>query len=122
MYNVAHIGIVVKDMDKSLKFYTTVLGCALEGSYQDERIHLAFIKAGQQTIELIQYPEDSVKVRGAGVVDHIAFAVTDIAAEMEKLRQHKVTLLFDPPKMVNGKKILFFVGPDNERLEFVQTL
>lgn len=122
MYNIAHIGIVVKDMDKSLEFYTTVLGCALEESYQDERIHLAFIKAGQQTIELIQHQEDSVKVRGAGIVDHIAFAVTDIAAEMDKLRQHNVTLLFDQPKVVSGKKILFFSGPDDERLEFVQNL
>lgn len=124
MCNVAHIGIVVKNMDKSLDFYTTVLGCVLAESYRDERVHLAFIKAGQQTIELIQYQEDSVKVRGAGIVDHIAFAVTDIEAEMAKLQQHNVPLLFEQPReSCGGKiKILFFTGPDGERLEFVQNL
>ncbi|MBP2663877.1 MAG: methylmalonyl-CoA epimerase [Firmicutes bacterium] len=122
MYNVAHIGIVVKNMDKSLEFYTTVLGCRLEESYQDERVHLAFVKAGQQTIELIQYQEDSVQVRGAGIVDHIAFAVTDIELEIAKLQQHNVTLLFEQPKVVSGKKIMFFTGPDGERLELVQSL
>ena len=122
MYNVAHIGIVVKNMDKSLEFYTTVLGCRLEESYQDERVHLAFVKAGQQTIELIQYQEDSVEVRGAGSVDHIAFAVTDIEFEIAKLQQHNVTLLFEQPKVVSGKKIMFFTGPDGERLELVQSL
>ncbi|SDE22656.1 VOC family protein [Sporomusa acidovorans] len=122
MLSVAHIGIVVKDTDKSLDFYTRVLGCTVEETYQDERIRLTFIKAGQQTIELIQYQEDAVKTRGAGNVDHIAFAVTDMEAEVARLRQHKVTLLLDQPKVTNGKKILFFAGPDGERLEFVQKL
>lgn len=122
MVSVAHIGVVVKDTDKSLEFYTRVLGCTVEESYQDERIRLTFIKAGPQTIELIQYQEDAVKARGAGIVDHIAFAVTDMEAEVARLRQHNVTLLFDQPKVTNGKKILFFAGPDGERLEFVQKL
>lgn len=122
MYQVAHIGIVVKDMDTSLEFYTTVLGCELVESYQDERIHLEFLKAGQQTIELIQYQEDSVKERGAGIIDHLAFAVNDIEAAIDKLRQQQVTLLFDQPKIVGGRKIMFFVGPDGERMEFVQSL
>lgn len=122
MYNVAHIGIVVKDADTSLAFYTTVLGCTPEEHYQDDRIRLEFIKAGEQTIELIQYRQDAVPERPAGRVDHIAFAVADVEAEVAKLRQHNVTLLFDAPKVTGNKKIFFFAGPDGERLEFVQKL
>lgn len=123
MYNVDHIGVVVTNIDQSLEFYTNVLECRLEDSFENDRARFAFIKAGQQTIELIQYHEDSEKVRGAGIVDHIAFTVTDIEAETAKLRRHHVTLLFDQPKVTtSGKKIMFFAGPDGERLEFVQKL
>lgn len=122
MYNIAHIGIVVKDADKSLEFYTTVLGCKRQESYQDERLRLEFITAGQQTIELIQYKQDAVSERGAGIVDHIAFYVNDLEAEIAKLRQQQVELLLDQPKVVGDKKIMFFSGPDGERLELVQKL
>lgn len=122
MYTVAHIGVVVKDADKSLDFYTNVLGCKPEESYRDERIRLEFIKAGQQTIELIQYTQDAVSARGAGIVDHIAFFVADLDAELVKLRLKQVNLLFDQPKVVGDKKIMFFTGPDGERLELVQKL
>ncbi|CVK18677.1 VOC family protein [Sporomusa sphaeroides] len=122
MYNIAHIGVVVKDADKSLEFYTTVLGCTREESYQDERIRLEFIKAGQQTIELIQYKEDAVSDRGPGIIDHIAFLVNDLEAELAKLRQQQVRLLLDQPKISGNKKLMFFSGPDGERLEFIQKL
>ena len=122
MYEVAHVGIVFTDADKSLNFYTTVLGCQQEESYQDERIRLEFIKSGQLTIELIQYKEDIERERKAGRVDHIAFAVADIDAEIAKLRRQDVPLLFAEPKVSKDKKIMFFTGPDGERLEFVQKL
>ncbi|MDF2568444.1 MAG: methylmalonyl-CoA epimerase [Sporomusa sp.] len=122
MIEVAHIGVVVTNVDKSLDFYTKVLGCQLEDTYQDDRIRLVFIKSGKQTIELIQHREDPVETRSAGRVDHIAFVVTDLNTELKNLRHHNVTLLFDQPKVVGNKKIMFFVGPDGERLEFVQKI
>lgn len=121
MYHVEHIGVAVKNISKSVEFYTTVLKCKIEDRFENERARFAFLKAGQQTLELIEYREDSEKARGAGIVDHIAFAVSDIDAETARLRQHNVTLLFEKPQvMKSGKKILFFAGPDGERLEFVQ--
>lgn len=122
MFEVAHVGVVVTDADKSLAFYTGVLGCQVEDQYEDERIRLIFIKAGQVTIELIQYHADPVAARGAGRVDHIAFFVSDITAEIAKLRQHNIPLLFEQPRIVGRQKIMFFTGPDGERLEFVQKL
>ena len=122
MHDVAHIGIVVKNVDKSLAFYTSVLGCNRAESYQDERIRLEFIKSGQQTIELIQYTDDAAGSRGPGIVDHVAFLVKDMDDEIERLRQNQVPLLFDQPKIMSDKKIMFFTGPDGERLEFVQKL
>ncbi|MBP2634347.1 MAG: methylmalonyl-CoA epimerase [Firmicutes bacterium] len=123
MYEVNHIGVVVKNLDKSLDFYTQVLECTMEDSFENDRGKFAFLQAGRQIIELIQYHGDSEPGRGAGHVDHIAFTVADIDAETAKLRRKNVTLLFDEPRITtSGKKILFFTGPDGERLEFVQKL
>jgi lactoylglutathione lyase len=121
MYEVAHIGLVVKDSGRSGRFYRDVLGCQPAGAYEDERVKIAFLKAGTQIIELVQYQAGEKEPRRAGIVDHLAFKVGDIDAAIAKLREKGVTLLFDAPRTALGdKKIFFFAGPDGERLEFIQ--
>lgn len=122
MYEVAHVGLVVKDAERSSVFYREVLGCRPAGRHEDERVKLLFLEAGGQTIELVEYKGVAYEPRRAGTVDHLAFKVTDLEAAMDRLRAHGVTLLFDEPRMVmdGTKRIMFFAGPDGERLEFVQ--
>jgi len=121
MYEVSHIGLVVKDAAKSSEFYQKVLGCSEVDSYRDNRVTLIFLRAGTATIELVQYMAGEAEPRRAGVVDHIAFKVQNIEAEVARLKEHGVSLIFDAPReMAGGKKIFFFAGPDGERLEFVQ--
>lgn len=122
MYEVAHIGIVVKDAELSSKFYSQVLGCKFYDRVETEELKLVFLKAGDQTIELVQYNQRNEENRSAGVVDHIAFIVPDMNEAVENLRKFNVPLLLDKPKVLSDKIILFFSGPDGERLEFVQML
>jgi len=122
MYKVAHVGLVVKDADKSSLFYQQVLNCEVVNAYQDERIKLIFLNSGGQIIELVQHLQGStLGQRSAGIVDHIAFEVEDISAEMERLRAAGIMLLSDTPHSL-GKSLknFFFLGPDGERLEFLQ--
>lgn len=122
MFQVAHVGLVVKDADRSSLFYEEVLGCEPAGRYEDERVKLVFLRAGEQVIELVQYMAGDGQERGAGVVDHIAFAVEDMEAAVGRLRARGVTLLSEAPRAVmdGRKRIMFFAGPDGERLELVQ--
>jgi len=122
MYEIAHIGVVVKDAELSSKFYSEVLGCRVYDRVETEELKLIFLKAGDQTIELVQYAQDKENCRAAGVVDHIAFIVPDMNAAVANLRSLNVHLLFDQPKVLSDKVILFFSGPDGERLEFIQML
>lgn len=122
MYKVAHIGLVVKDADQSSLFYRQTLGCKLVNSYQDERVKLIFLNAGGQIIELVQHLQESTpEKRSNGAVDHIAFEVEDVSLAMERLRAAGVTLLSDKPRFVGRSLQNFFcLGPDGERLEFMQ--
>lgn len=119
MYNIAHIGIVVRDLEVSKKFYNEILGLEQCGDHEDERLKIAFMDSGSGVIELIQYSKETTE-RTTGVVDHIAFKVVNIEEVVEKLKKAGATLLFDVPKPFKSGKIFYFLGPDGERLELVQ--
>jgi len=119
MNSIAHIGMCVKDLGISQKFYTEILGLEVCGTHQDERIKIVFMSSGNGIIELIQYFGEYTP-RPAGVVDHIAFKVENIEESVEKLKNEGVKLLFEAPRPFEQGKIFFFQGPDGERLEYVQ--
>lgn len=116
-----HVGVVVNDTDTSLEFYTKVLGAKLVDSHQDERVRLSFLEIGGQIIELVQYL-GQINPRDKGPVDHIAFRVGDLESALDKIRAVGAPLLLPEPRRIGNKKIMFFGGPDGERLEFVQVI
>lgn len=118
----AHIGIKVRDMAASLKFYTEVLGFEKTGEQMFGTSHLAFLNAGTCILELIQGAQ--YEERTAGQVDHVAVEVKGIEALVEKLKAQGVQFLSDEvkvaPGLLDGVKNIFFVGPDGERFEFFE--
>jgi Lactoylglutathione lyase and related lyases len=120
MYEFAHIGLVVSDVDRSGRFYADILGCRPAGAYEDERVKIKFMQAGSQTLELIQHLAGG-PARRDGVVDHLAFKVDDMEAAVRMLKDKGVTLLSSVPRSaLKDKMVFFFAGPDGERLEFMQ--
>jgi len=115
----AHIGVFVKDIGKSIDFYKR-LGFKLDNE-EDIGIKLAFMSAGTCLIELVEKPDD----RGAGVVDHVAVTVDDIVAAIENAKANGIeidaTTISEVP-ILGGVKNVFFDGPDGERLEFFEYL
>ena len=118
----AHIGIKVRDMAASLKFYTEVLGFEKTGEQMFGTSHLAFLNIGTCILELIQGAQ--YEERTAGQVDHIAVEVKGIETLVEKLKAQGVQFLSDEvsvaPGLLDGVKNIFFVGPDGERFEFFE--
>ncbi len=118
----AHIGIKVRDMAASLKFYTEVLGFEKTGEQIFGTSHLAFLNIGTCILELIQGAQ--YEERTAGQVDHIAVEVKGIEALVEQLKAQGVHFLSDEvnvaPGLLDGVKNIFFIGPDGERFEFFE--
>ena len=125
----AHIGVFVKDIEVSKKFYTEVLGlevtseCVFEDV--DNTFTIAFVEKGSLIIELVM-PKFRPEL-GDGVVDHIAMQVDDLEGFMEVLSQKGIEFesaepVYHPTMLGNGAKWIFFRGPDNEHLEIAQTL
>ena len=122
MSKLAHIGIVVSDMARSVAFYQDVLSCKVTDARDIGFANLTFLDYEGVPLELVQRKNEAGVIRdGAkGRVDHVGFYVDDIDSEFARLKAKNVPLLTDAPQNNGFMKNFFFFGPDGERLEFVQ--
>jgi lactoylglutathione lyase len=117
-----HVGIMVKDMDESLAFYQNILGLELRNrEWLNDSIELAFLFFPEQPsveVELIY----GGPVENEGIVNHLAFTVENIEAELVRFKEAGVKLVDEEPRSIlNGTvKIAFFQGPNGEKLELVE--
>ena len=118
----AHIGVRVRNMDVSIRFYTEDLGFTLTHRQFSGQSELAFLNKGDCPIELICNP--NVTEFRAGQVDHIALEVTGIDELIRSLKDKGVNFLSenvsDCPGLLQGVRNIFFTGPDGERIEFFE--
>ncbi|MDD4802014.1 MAG: VOC family protein [Syntrophomonas sp.] len=121
MIALSHLGIIVKNCELSARFYCENLGCTITGTMANEQLEVVNLQSGSLTIELLEYLETPSSIREAGALDHLAFAVSDIHAVIAELKEKGIAFLTDKPRdAMNGKKIIFFTGPDGERIELVE--
>lgn len=98
--HIEHIGIAVKSIEESRKYYEEVLGleCYKIEEVPDQKVKTAFFMIGQTKIELLEAtdPESTVakfiEKRGAGV-HHIAYAVDNIDEALQDAEAKGVQLL-----------------------------
>src|SRR5690554_6702866 len=94
MNKIEHIGIAVSNIDDAIKTYEKLLNteCYKVEEVASEGVKTAFFKIGDSKIELLEAtnPESPIakfiQKRGTGM-HHIAFDVTDISKEIERLEK-----------------------------------
>jgi methylmalonyl-CoA/ethylmalonyl-CoA epimerase len=102
--HISHIGIAVSDLEKGIEFYEK-LGLKLESIEEvpSQKVKVAFFPCGDTRIELLApTAEDSpvakyIEKKGEGV-QHIAFAVDDLPAELEKAEANEIQLIDKEPR------------------------
>lgn len=120
MQKVEHIGIAVSSLDKSVPLFEKLLNssCYKTERVQGERVNTAFFQTGETKIELLESMDSEgviarfIEKKGEGV-HHIAFAVADIEAEMERLKKEGFILLNETPKAGADNKLVCFLHPKN---------
>ncbi|GGH02281.1 MULTISPECIES: methylmalonyl-CoA epimerase [Pedobacter] len=118
MNKIEHIGIAVKDLNRSIAIYQKLLNtdCYKTEQVASESVNTAFFKTGENKVELLQAtaPDSAIakfiEKKGEGI-HHIAFLVDDILAEMERLHQEGFVLLSESPKKGADNKMVCFVHP-----------
>lgn len=103
--HIEHIGIAVKDLQKSVRFYEEVLGlkCYSIEEVADQKVRTAFFMAGQTKIELLESTSDDgpvakfIERRGEGI-HHLAFAVNGIEEAIGHAREMGIELIDKEPR------------------------
>jgi lactoylglutathione lyase len=118
-----HVGIKVKDMDESLAFYQNILGLELRNrEWLTDSVELAFLYFPDQPSVEIELVYGGGYVENEGIVNHLAFTVENIEAELLRLKQAGIQLVDEEPRSIlnDTVKIAFFQGPNGEKLELVE--
>lgn len=103
--HIEHLGIAVKNLDESIKYYEDVLGlkCYSIEEVKDQKVRTAFFKLGDTKLELLEStdPEGTIakfiEKKGEGL-HHIAFAVEDTQTALNDAAEKGVQLIDKAPR------------------------
>jgi catechol 2,3-dioxygenase-like lactoylglutathione lyase family enzyme len=137
-----HTGIVVRDLEKSLRFWRDVMGLAVAADFREQgrfidtvqalsgvSLHMVKLCAPDGTmIELLHdeahptAPPAANRLCDSGI-RHVAFTVADLEASWRTLRKEGCEVLSEPVTSPDGKARLFFArDPEGNLMELVQML
>jgi lactoylglutathione lyase len=123
---ILHTMLRVGHLEKSLAFYTQVLGMKLlrQSDYPDGRFTLAFVgyqdEANGTVLELTHNWDTSRYNLGEGF-GHIAIEVNDAYAACEDVRKRGGKVTREAGPMKHGTTVIAFVeDPDGYKIEFIQ--
>ncbi len=115
---IAHVAILVEDIDDALKFWRDALGLEL-GHVEEvpsQGAAVAFLPLGDTEVELVQpLGEDSglakyLAQRGGGM-HHLCFEVEDISAKLEELKAAGVRLINEEASTLEDGRQIAFIHP-----------
>ena len=115
---IEHLGIAVRDLELANETYAKLLGRPpyKEEAVGSENVTTSFFKSGDNKIELLAATSDDsaiakfIEKKGEGI-HHVAFAVDDIHAELERLKKEGFQILNEQPKKGADNKLIAFVHP-----------
>ncbi|TXT27030.1 MAG: lactoylglutathione lyase [Gallionellaceae bacterium] len=123
---ILHTMLRVGDLEKSLAFYTGILGMKLlrRTDYPDGKFTLAFVGFGDEAssavIELT-HNWGVEKYDLGSAFGHIAIEVEDAYAACERIKQRGGKVVREAGPMKHGSTVIAFVeDPDGYRLELIQ--
>ena len=116
----------VGDLEKSLRFYTEILGMKLlrRKEYPSGRFTLAFVGYGQESensvIELAHNWDTKHYQLGDGY-GHIALGVHNIEGTCKSIKKSGGLVVREPGPMKHGSTVIAFVeDPDGYKIELIE--
>ncbi len=136
-----HTGIIVQNMDESLRFYKDILGLELIQEFTDDSdyinkitginngvAHFNKLKMQDGTVlELLQYPTHPTQKHNLGILNvgvcHVALRVENALEAHKSLVKKGIKVLSEPVLSSEGiAKVFFCIDPDGVRVELVEML
>ncbi|MFC0711798.1 lactoylglutathione lyase [Azorhizophilus paspali] len=121
-----HTMIRVSDLEKSIDFYTRILGMSLlrKHDYPEGKFTLAFVGYGKEEENSVIELTYNWGVNGyemGNAFGHIAIAVDDAYKACDDIKQNGGNVIREAGPMMHGTTIIAFVtDPDGYKIELIQ--
>jgi len=122
-----HTMIRVEDLDRSVDFYTNVLGLDVlrRMDVEEGRFTLVFLGIGTDPMDAFLELTYNWDGRGYDLgtgYGHVALGVNDVAETVEQIRSRGGTVSREPRQLEGGGPVLAFVeDPDGYQIELVES-
>ncbi len=122
-----HTMLRVGDLQRSVRFYTDVLGMKLLRTTDrpDQKYSLAFVGYDSEeraSVLELTYNYGVERYEPGTAFGHIAIAVPDVAQACESVRRQGGKVTREPGPVKGGKSIIAFVeDPDGYKIEFIES-
>ncbi|MBU8895755.1 lactoylglutathione lyase [Corallococcus sp. H22C18031201] len=123
---ILHTMLRVGDLEKSLDFYTRVVGMKLlrREEFPDGKFTLAFVGFGPESTHTaleLTYNWGTSRYELGTAYGHVALGVSDIHATVKAIRDAGGKVVREPGPMKHGTTVIAFVeDPDGYRVELIQ--
>jgi lactoylglutathione lyase len=123
---ILHTMLRVGDLERSLRFYTEVLGMRLlrRQDYPDGKFTLAFVGYGEEAdtaVLELTYNWGVDKYELGNAYGHVAIAVDDAYKACEEVKRRGGRVVREAGPMKHGTTVIAFVeDPDAYRIELIQ--
>ena len=113
-----HLGIAVRSLDETIPYYEKALGlaCAHREEVPSQKVRTAFFEIGEVHLELLEptAPDSPIarfiEKNGEGV-HHVAFASSDLPAQLRTAAAAGVKLINEQPLEGAAGKLVAFLHP-----------
>lgn len=126
-FRLLHTMLRVFDLEKSIDFYTRLLGMTLlrRNDYEGGRFTLAFVGYGDESdtavLELTHNWDQAEPYDIGTGYGHIALGVPDIYATCDRLAKAGVKITRPPGPMKHGSTVIAFIeDPDGYKVELIE--